>query len=213
MAASATDRLDGAGADSDAPEAGRVAAACGAVATLSALGGIALAVLLDPTFSWTTDALSDLGVRDGSAVAFNGGLIAGGAAGVCYAVGLGRGGRPVRALLLALAMVAMAGVGVFDLTEPLHGPAAIGFYGLVTAVFAVDGWFRRRESTGRVALAFAPVHVGVWATFAAGWWPVTGLALPELPGALMLAAWVWVVGPAPVIEALRSALGDPTDGH
>ena len=216
MASSAPSPADGrAGTDaqSRSPEFERFVAAFGAVATLSALGGIALAILLDPNFSWTADALSDLGVRDGSAPAFNWGLIAGGAAGVCYAAGLGRAGRPVRALLLALAMVAMAGVGLFDLTEPLHGPAAIGFYGLVTLVFAVDGWVRRGAATGRVALAFAPVHVAVWATFVAGWWPVTGLALPELPGALMLAAWVWVVGPAPVVEAVRSPSGDPTDGH
>ena len=208
----------------------RVAAVCGAVATLAALGGIALGVLLDPTFSWTTDALSDLGVRDESAVAFNWGLIGGGAAGVCYAAALGfggarsrggsgaigRAGEGIRAFLLALAMVAMAGVGVFDLTEPLHGPAAIGFYGLITAVFTVDGWLRRATATGRVALAFAPVHVAVWATFVAGWWPVTGLALPELPGALMLAAWVWVVGPRPVAAAVRGGsdpeAGGPTDG-
>ena len=194
-------------------EFGRFTVVLGAVATLSALGGIALAILLDPTFSWTADALSDLGVRDGSARAFNWGLIAGGAAGVCYAACLGRAGRPFRALLLALSMVAMAGVGVFDLTEPLHGPAAIGFYGFITAVFAVDGWVRRGAATERVALAFAAVHVAVWATFVAGWWPVTGLALPELPGALMLAAWVWVVGPAPVVGAIRSPPGDPTDGH
>ena len=200
-------------ADADSPEFERFVAAFGAVATLSALGGIALAILLDPTFSWTADALSDLGVRDGSAAAFNRGLIAGGAAGVCYAAGLGRAGRPLRALLLALAITAMAGVGLFDLTEPLHGPAAIGFYGLITLVFAVDGWVRRGAATGRVALAFAPVHVAVWATFVAGWWPVSGLALPELPGALMLAAWVWIVGPAPVVRAIRSPPGDPTDGH
>ena len=45
---------------------------------------------------------------------------------------------------------------------------------------------------------------------------MTGLALPELPGALMLAAWVWVVGPAPVVEAARareSATQGPTDEH
>jgi hypothetical membrane protein len=228
MAASATDGRADTGPEPDAPGVGGVAAAFGAVATVSALGGIALGVLLDPTFSWATDALSDLGVREGSAVAFNRGLIVGGAAGVCYAVCLGlaaardeaggrldfgRAGRLLRALLLALALVSMAGVGVFDLTEPLHGPAAIGFYGLITAVFAVDGWLRRGEPSGRVALAFAPVHVAVWATFVAGWWPVTGLALPELPGALMLAAWVWVVGPAPVVEAIRAAPGDTTDGH
>jgi hypothetical membrane protein len=213
MPASATDGRAGAGSGPDSPDFGRFAAAFGAIATVSALGGIALGVLLDPTFSWTADALSDLGVRDGSAVAFNWGLIVGGAAGVCYAAGLGQSGRPLRALLLALAMVAMAGVGAFDLTEPLHGPAAVGFYGLITVVFAVDGWVRRREATGRVALAFAPVHVAVWATFVDGWWPVTGLALPELPGALMLAAWVWVVGPAPVVGRIRSPPGDPTDGH
>ena len=207
----------------------RLAALLGAAATVLALGGIALAVSLDPTFSWTTDALSDLGVRERSAAAFNRGLIGGGAVGVCYAATLafaetsgradgtlGRVGGAVRTLLLALAMVAMAGVGRFDLTEPLHGPAAIGFYGLITLVFAADGWLRRDRTTGRVALGFAVAHVAVWATFAAGWWPVTGLALPELPGALMLAAWVWVVGPAPVVEAVRarqSASQGPTDEH
>ncbi|WP_200531256.1 DUF998 domain-containing protein [Halorubrum sp. LN27] len=170
--------------------------ALGAAATLLALGGIAAAILLDPTFSWTTDALSDLGVRDRSAPAFNWGLILGGAAGVGYAFGLRRSSLEtgiadgVRAGVLALAMIAMAGVGVFDLTEPLHGPAAIGFYALITVVFAIDGLARRGTATGRLALAFAPVHVAVWATFAAGWWPVSGLALPELPGAFMLAAWV-----------------------
>ena len=207
----------------------RVAALLGAAATLLALGGIALAVSLDPTFSWTTDALSDLGVRDRSAPAFNWGLIGGGAVGVCYAASLalagteahvdgapGRVGRAVRTTLLALTMVAMAGVGRFDLTEPLHGPAAIGFYGLITLVFAVDGVLRRAEATGRAALGFAVSHVAVWATFAAGWWPVTGLALPELPGALMLAAWVWVIGPAPVVAAVRDrerASQGPTDEH
>ncbi|PAU82857.1 hypothetical protein CK500_12045 [Halorubrum salipaludis] len=198
--------------------------ALGAVATLLALGGIAAAILLDPTFSWTTDALSDLGVRDRSAPAFNWGLILGGAAGVGYALGLRCSSSEAgitdgaRAGVLALAMVAMAGVGVFDLTEPLHGPAAIGFYALITVVFAIDGLARRGTATGRLALAFAPVHVAVWATFAAGWWPVSGLALPELPGAFMLAAWVWVVGPLPVLSpglgSSGSRRGDAgTDEH
>ncbi|MDZ5812339.1 DUF998 domain-containing protein [Halorubrum sp. AD140] len=193
-------------------EATRRARALGAAATLLALGGIAAAVLLDPTFSWTSDALSDLGVREASAPAFNWGLILGGAVGVGYAADLGRtlDGRAValRATVLALAMVAMAGVGAFDLTEPLHGPSAIGFYALVTLLFAVDGVARWASTTGQFALAFVPVHVAVWATFLAGWWPVTGLALPELPGALALAAWVWVLGPAPVLGSVAARLDD-----
>ena len=209
---------------SPAAAASRRARLLGAIATALALGGIALATLLDPTFSWTGDALSDLGVRERSAPVFNGGLILGGLVGLGYAAGLWRVnrkpsakgrdppvGRPsafgrspafgrFRALVFGLAMVAMAGVGLFDLTHPLHAPAAIGFYTSVTATFAVDGVARRGRPTGRITLAFVPIHVAVWATFLAGLWPVTGLALPELPGALMLAAWVWVVGPLPVAE-------------
>ncbi len=209
---------------SPAAAASRRARLLGAIATALALGGIALATLLDPTFSWTGDALSDLGVRERSAPVFNGGLILGGLVGLGYAAGLWRVnrkpsakgrdppvGRPsafgrspafgrFRALVFGLAMVAMAGVGLFDLTHPLHTPAAVGFYTLVTATFAVDGVARRGRPTGRITLAFVPIHVAVWATFLAGLWPVTGLALPELPGALMLAAWVWVVGPLPVAE-------------
>ncbi len=186
----------------------------GAAATLLALGGIAVAVALDPGFSWTGDALSDLGVRDRSAPVFNRGLILGGLVGIGYAVGLWRAAdRPrmmsrLRAVVFALAMVAMAGVGLFDLTRPLHGPAAIGFYALITVVFGVDGVARRETTGGRIALAFVPIHVAVWATFVAGWWPVTGLALPELPGALMLAAWVWLVGPLPVVDSGDDAASD-----
>ena len=201
----------------------RRARALGAVATVLALRGIAAAVLLDPTFSWTSDALSDLGVREPSALVFNWGLILGGAAGAGYAVELGRASDSLagalRAVAFALAMVAMAGVGVFDLTEPLHGPSAVGFYALVTVAAAVDGVVRSERTTGKIALAFAPVHVALWATFVAGWWPVTGLALPELPGALFLAAWVWLLGPAPVLGAVATRLdgggsdGSGTDGH
>ncbi|WP_418286002.1 DUF998 domain-containing protein [Halorubrum sp. DTA46] len=198
-----------------------VTAALGAVATLLALGGIASATVLDPTFSWTSDALSDLGVRPRSAPAFNWGLIVGGAVGVGYAVGLWVVGRSrdmgggcgslrerlvgsLRAAVLGLAMVSMAGIGAFDLTQPLHGPAAVGFYALVTLLFAVDGFARRSTRTGRITLAFVPIHLAVWTTFLSGWWPVTGLALPELPGALMLAAWVWLVGPLPALDTLAT---------
>jgi len=209
----------GADAGAGRPDAAatRRARTLGAAATLLALGGIAAAILLDPTFSWTSDALSDLGVREPSAPVFNWGLILGGAAGVGYAVELGRAfdsrAGSLRAVALALAMAAMAGVGAFDLTEPLHGPSAVGFYALLTVAAAVDGTVRRGTTTGKLALAFVPVHVAVWATFVAGWWPVTGLALPELPGALFLAAWVWLLGPAPVLGAVATRLdGGGSDG-
>ncbi|WP_459881689.1 DUF998 domain-containing protein [Halorubrum gandharaense] len=180
----------------------------GAGATLVALGGILLATLLDPTFSWADDALSDLGVRPRSTPVFNGALVLAGLVGLGYAPGLwrvgdGDGGRLLPravAVVFALSMVGLAGVGLFDLTHQLHFPAAVGFYLLVTLAFALDGVARRRTRTGRITLTLAPLHVLGWWTWTAGYWGVSGLALPELFGALLFAAWVWVLGPLPVVE-------------
>lgn len=179
----------------------------GGVATVVAVGGILLAIALDPTFSWTGDALSALGVRERSALAFNGGLVLGGVVGVAYAVGCWTAATTRLARLVAVAvglsLASMAGVGVFDLTHDLHAPVAVGVYLFATVAFALDGIDRRDEPTGRVALALVPIHVVAWATWVAGYWPGAGLALPELFGALCLAAWVWVVGPRPVVEVRR----------
>ena len=190
----------------DARERARLA---GAAATLVAFGGILLATLLDPTFSWADDALSDLGVRPRSTPVFNGGLVVAGLVGLGYAPGLwqnrdGNGGRLLPravAVVFAFSMVGLAGVGLFDLTHPLHFPAAGGFYLFVTAAFALDGIARRRTRTGRLTLLLAPLHVLGWWTWSAGYWDVSGLALPELFGALLFAAWVWVLGPLPVVES------------
>ncbi len=180
------------------------ARAAGGLAIVAALGGILLATALDPGFSWTGDALSDLGVREPSALAFNGGLVVGGLFGVGYAIGLWRlaDGRLARlaALLFAGSMIAMAGVGAFVSGHPLHLPAALGFYLAVTAVFVVDGLDRRDASTGRTTLGLAPIHVLAWVTWLAGLWPgVSGLALPELVGAVLFAAWVLALGPLAVV--------------
>jgi len=190
----------------------RPARRCGTLAPVVALGGILLATLLDPTFSWTADALSDLGVREASAPVFNGALVAGGALGLGYApalwaaagddagtdddAGSRLAGRAV-VPLFAAATVAMAGVGLFPIGSPLHAPAALAFYLLFTLAMAVDGLARRRSAAGRAALLLAGVHVAVWALWIAGLRPGPGLALPEFAGALLLAAWMWRVGPAP----------------
>ena len=57
----------------------------GTIAPILALGGILLATMVDPTFSWTHDALSDLGIREESALVFNGALVLGGGVGAVYA--------------------------------------------------------------------------------------------------------------------------------
>lgn len=173
--------------------------AAGVASPAVAIGGILLATLLDPTFSWTGDALSDLGIRPSSALAFNGALILGGLLGVPYAHLLFERTRRAVAVAFGAGTLCLAGVGLFPIGSALHAPTAIGFFLLATVAMAVDGVARRSEATGRATLGLAAGHVVSWVTWGAGLWSVSGLALPEFVGALIVAAWIWRLGPVPAL--------------
>ncbi len=176
----------------------------GTLAPVVALGGIVLASLLDPTFAWLGDALSDLGVRPRSAAVFNGALLLGGLMALVYAVGRWRdvSSRRVRLVLglFGLSAASLAGVGVFPAGHPFHAPAAVGFYALVTLTLGLDGVWRRESATGRATIALAVGQVGIWGSWLAGWWPGSGLALPEFAGALLVPVWIWWTGPCPTLR-------------
>jgi hypothetical membrane protein len=201
----------------------RAARYAGQVAPVVAFGGILLATLLAPWFSWPGDALSDLGVAATSSVAllFNGALVAGGLLALPYAGALwadaededdadggtdpGRLAARGVAVLFGLSAVLMALVGVFPIPAELvlagtvvepHGPVAVGFYLGLTATLAVDGLRRLGERAGQASLALAAVHVGSWLVWAAGVRPGPGLAIPEAVGAAALSVWVWALSPS-----------------
>jgi hypothetical membrane protein len=177
---------------------GRLAGPLGAVV---ALAGIAVAVALSPSFSWTASALSDLGVDPPTALAFNGGLVGGGCLALGYVSALRETSRAVAATY-ALCAVSMAGVGAFPSGDPLHYPVAVAFFVLLAATLALDGARRRATTTGRVSLLLAAVSVAAWPL----WFAVgvgSGIAVPELVGALSLATWVVALAPP---APLRSRL-------
>lgn len=177
----------------------------GSLAPVITLGGILLATMLDPTFSWLHHALSDLGVRDESALVFNGSLVLGGLLGGIYGIGVTSDSTSSTSrsvgIIFTVASIGLVGVGVFVIGHPLHGPAAVGFYFLVTLAFLIDGVRRRTERTGQWALVLVAIHVIIWASWWAGLWPGTGLALPEFAGALLLPMWMWFVGPRPTVRS------------
>ncbi|MFB9824975.1 DUF998 domain-containing protein [Halobaculum roseum] len=185
----------------------RIAAASGVASIALALGGIGIAVLAAPWFSWTGNALSDLGVAGDPlvAAAFNGGLLAGGVVALPYAwaVWTTAGDRAGRALAVLFGIVSllMAGVGAFPSDSALHVPVAIGFFLGLTALLAVDGLRRRDTAVGRTLLVAPVVHLGAWW----GWIAVLdlgdGIAIPELVGALLLAAWVLALSPVAPLSA------------
>ena len=188
------------------PHEHRIERGAGTLAALIAIFGILLATILDPSFRWTVDALSDLGVRAGSALVFNGALILAGALGIIYAVGLLGTASTRRRLVIAssfgLASLSLAGVGLFVIGHPWHAPAAIGFYLLATVSMLLDGVDRRAQLTGRITLALAVTQILVWSTWGLSLWPGSGLALPEFAGAVIVVLWILATGPLPTIVPL-----------
>lgn len=166
-----------------------------------AFGAIAVAAALAPWFSLTGDALSDLGRRSArSAPVFNGGLVVAGVLGAAFVGRLAtveRGRvRRLGQVVLLVAMVALAGIGLVPLGHPsgLHTPVSVTFFVALTYGLALDGTASVLDGH-RVGLGF------VWLalTNATGWLVYAlvvatgrtpGVALPELVGAVALAAWV-----------------------
>jgi len=173
----------------------------GAVAVT--LTAIFLATLVSPSFSWTGNALSNLGVTGTAAgtgltvALFNGGLILGGVLGVGFSVALVRvaaslAGRAT-AVVFGLTVVFMALVGVFPQDTAPHFPVALGFYLLISITLWLDsftsfrqGW-RGRAVTG---LSLGTANLVGWLVWGLTGPPTRdGLAVPELWGALMFSVW------------------------
>lgn len=178
-------------------------ARAGPVAVAVAAVGIGGAILASPSFTFVGDALSDLG-QPGNAAAtlatmllFNGGLVLSGVVGLAFAVVLWRYEHALQrlaALPLAVALLGMAGVGLFPAGEPLHVPAALTLYLGSMVAMALFGLGTVRVGgprRGALTLGLVLVHVGVWWAWAAGG-AVTrgGLAIPELLGAAIFGVWV-----------------------
>jgi hypothetical membrane protein len=174
----------------------RVGAGAGVAAVVVSLAGILAAVASAPWFSWTANALSDLGVAGGhTETLFNYALLAGGVLGVPYAAWVAASARSrfgtAAGVVFAAASVCLAGVGAFPSDTSLHAPAAIGFFLLLTYALALDGSAAVVAGARRRALGLwwgVLGHVTAWLLWAAS--GIEGLALPEMAGSLLLAAWV-----------------------
>jgi hypothetical membrane protein len=185
-------------------DTGKVLRLCGLAAVLVGFGGVLVATVVSPAFSWTGNALSDLGVTRTAAgtpvtaVLFNASLVIGGVVGLGFGVTLAREahsrGRRVVAWVFGLTVSTMALIGVFPMGTTLHVPVATGFYLLVTVlcwtdgVVALAGRLRRR---GVGALLLGAANLGAWVVWSAGGSVSRpGVAVPELVGALAFSAWV-----------------------
>lgn len=177
----------------------RISGISGIIAPLIAFTLILLAIAYSPNFSWTENALSDLGVQGGvTAVLFNTGLIVSGVLAILFATGLftflqGNLLSRIGAFVFVLDAFALTAIGVFpENVKPIHLYASVTFFTLFPiSMFFLGAAFLR---TSKMRLGFftfiaAIVAVVVWAI------PFgKGVAIPEVLSALSVSMWSIVLG-------------------
>lgn len=169
----------------------RIAGLCGVATPAVAFTCIFIAISLSPWFSWSANALSDLGVGE-AAVIFNSGLIAAGIFSMVFATGLwmtfkehilGRGG----AALFFTGAFALSGIGVFsEAAGVIHFYFSVTFFILMpfslfllgTGAIVVGS-----RKFGSFAIAAGVVALIPWAF---SW---DGVAIPEFISALAVSTW------------------------
>ncbi|MDY6918159.1 MAG: DUF998 domain-containing protein [Chloroflexota bacterium] len=124
----------------------RLAGLCGVLSPLLGISLVAASIHLCPSFSWTQNYLSLLGVERSSAAAFNGGLIASGVLALGFAIGFRRSIpgvrllRPLATLGLALGACALCAIGVFPRTTGTpHDVASAAFFVLIPVSLLLTG--------------------------------------------------------------------------
>ena len=177
----------------------------GVAAPTIALGGIAIAIALSPSFSVVQHTLSDLGAGQGpAATVFNYAMIGTGLAALPFGVALLVDGNRYERLAVVFLAVSMNGlnmVGLFQKGQRLHVVGGVLYFVSFTVAFVVYGLGTGDPRRGRVTLWLAAVHVGVWtlwgvALLATGLeGPVVyapGSLAPQVVGAVVLSGWtVW----------------------
>jgi hypothetical membrane protein len=181
----------------------KVSSVCGILAPIIAFAFILLAIAFYSQFSWTDNALSDLGIVSGAtAVFFNSGLIISGVLIILFGLGLpilfdNRLLGKISASAFIIDALALIAIGVFpESAKPMHYYASVAFFVLlpismllITATFLLVA--RRRLAL--FTLLVAVVAVAVWVVqFSVRF--VSGVAIPETISALSGSAWSIVLG-------------------
>jgi hypothetical membrane protein len=163
-----------------------------------ALSAIAVSILLSPWFSFTDNALSDLGVRDVAPI-FNFGLIFCGLLCSIFIASLFiKIAKPslenLGVLFLLAACVFLICIGVFtEDFDNLHYSVSVGFFVtlLLSALILGFAWSAKKETRPLGIIGLIVVLIGI-----AGWsvsWG-DGVAILELLSAVPACVWLFAIG-------------------
>jgi hypothetical membrane protein len=183
------------------PKLIRIAGISGMIGSILPLVMILASTVLEKSFSWNKNALSDIGVSQLSWL-FNSALIVGGLLNLLFALGLRNYLNKTRRLkigvsLIIVSSISLALVGLF--TENyfiIHSVVALGYLLLTPLGLICIGGGEKNHQIGKVSFVF-----GITALLAILGLPIitflaklqVGFAVPEFLESLMLSIWTfWV---------------------
>lgn len=181
----------------------KISGICGIVTPLIGFSCVLLAISYAPDFSWTNNALSDLGVMQSpTSILFNLGLVAGGILGMMFASGLltlfkGKLVGEIGTVMFVLDFFAFTAIGVFpENVKPIHLYASVTFFMLLpVSMFFIAASFIL-ASKKRMALFTLSTAIFAAVVWIAEFWAhyVPGVAIPETLSAVPASLWVVALG-------------------
>ncbi len=169
----------------------------GFVAPVMGLTMVLLAISTAPWFSWTGNALSDLGVQGFTAVIFNSGLQMTAAVMSLFSLGIyeltkGDGIGKLGFVLNLAGAGSLLGIAAFPETAgPIHYQFSVAFFVILPLSLMVLALFMKRKGMGRLSL----FTVAAGAAAALVWTPRwEAVAIPEFLSALAVGLWSIVFG-------------------
>lgn len=181
----------------------RIGAASGIVAPIIAFVCIMTAIASYPTFSWTNNALSDLGVVSGiTASLFNFGLLASGILAFNFSIfglftyfGNSWVGK-IGSIIFATATLALIGISVFNENfSPTHYLVSVAFFTLAPIalfILTFEFWLSHQRRMAAFTIAVGVAAALPWLLlFAFNYVP--NVAIPEFLSALVVSVWAIVL--------------------
>jgi hypothetical membrane protein len=182
----------------------RIGAASGIVAPIVAFVCILTAIASYPTFSWTNNALSDLGVVSGiTASLFNFGLLASGILAFNFAIfglltysGKSWVGK-IGSAVFAAATLALIGISVFNENfSPTHYLVSVAFFTLspiALFILTIGFWLNHQRRMAAFTVAVGVAAAMPWLLlFTFNYVP--NVAIPEFLSALAVSIWAVILG-------------------
>jgi hypothetical membrane protein len=177
----------------------RLAATSGLISSTLPLIMILAATVLEKSFSWNNNALSDIGVSQ-NAWLFNSALIVGGLFNFLFAIGLRNylaktNWNKIGVSLLIVSSISLALVGVFTKNYgQIHALVAIGYLLLAPLGLICIGTAEKSKHFGKVSIV-----LGITALLIIIGLPIItfvanlqiGFAVPEFLEALVLSIWIF----------------------